>query len=233
MDGAMHRQGQSHAQPTEAAPGRPLLARLLGRFALLCAAAMAAFPAAAFVITISTGPEAIFLQVGTGSFSGFYSTGGTPQNNPTVNVVSVTVPSAAVLSGADQQMTSNSAQAMSFYDGFIFCVPPDQVYIGGFYRRPNSANRSAVLSVTVPPVLVSATGDTIPFSQIRWTSSGIGDGAAAQPVPDGSFIAGGTQFLASFRRNTWRESCLTFFYLNDPAAAGTYEGRVTYTLAAP
>lgn len=233
MDGAMHRKGQAYAQPIGKLPAWPLWARRLRRVALVGAVVLASVPADAFVITISSGPEAIFLQVGTGSFSGFYSTGGTPQNNPTVNVVSVTVPSAAVLSGADQQMTSNSAQAMSFYDGFIFCVPPDQVYIGGFYRRPNQANRSAVLSVTVPPVLVSAIGDTIPFSQIRWTSSGIGDGAAAQPVPEGSFIAGGTQFLANFQRNTWRESCLTFFYLNDPAAAGTYEGRVTYTLAAP
>jgi hypothetical protein len=55
-----------------------------------------------------------------------------------------------------------------------------------------------VLSVTVPPALVSAAGDTIPFSQIRWTSSGIGDGTAAQSCPTARFIAGGTQFLADF-----------------------------------
>lgn len=227
---ALSRKYPMQRQGMPKVPGR---AGQLSRVLLLACATWAPIPAGAFVVGISPGPEAVFLQVGTGSFSGFYISGGTPQSNPTVNIVSVTVPSGAVLSGADQQMTSNSAQAISFYDGFIFCIPPDQVYIGGFYRRSNQANRSAVLSVTVPPALVSAGGDAIPFSQIRWTSSGIGDGTAAQPVPAGRFIAGGTQFLANFRRNTWRESCLTFFYLNDPAPAGTYEGRVTYTLTAP
>jgi hypothetical protein len=193
---------------------------------------LAPLPASAFVVTIDKAPAALYLQVGNGSFSGFYNAGGTPGTSPAVNLVSVTVPSAALLTGGDQQMTSNSTQAVSFYDGRIFCAPPSQVYLGGFYRVNNQGNRTAVLSVTSPPSLVSAAGDTIPFSQIRWTSSAGTD--AAQPVlPDGSFIAGGTQFLAGFRRNTWRETCLTFFYRNDPATAGTYEGRVTYTLTAP
>jgi hypothetical protein len=205
--------------------GRVLHAAMLAIALLLPASAHA------FVVSILRGPAAIYLQVGNGAFSGFYSTGGTPGSNPSVNEVSVTVPSAALLTGADQQMTSNSTQAASFYDGRIFCAPPAQVYIGGFYRVNNQGNRTAVLSVTTPPFLVSATGDTIPFSQIRWTSSG--DGGSAQPVPSGTFMAGGTQFLAGFYRNTWRESCLTFYYLNDPASAGSYQGRVTYTLSAP
>jgi hypothetical protein len=203
------------------------------RHVLLVIAASIALPAEAFVVEITPAKKTIFLQVGTGSFSGAFAAGGTPVDNPTVNVVSVTVPSAALLSGADQQMTSNSAQAISFYDGRIFCSPPDQVYIGGFFRRQGRPPQPAVLSVTVPPALVSAAGDTIPFSQIRWTSSAIGDAAEAQSIPDGTFVAGGTQFLADLFRNTWRESCLTFFYANEPAAAGTYEGRVTYTLTAP
>jgi hypothetical protein len=196
---------------------------------LLIVAALFVTPANAFVIGISPGnPVVLYLQVGTGSFSGLYGSGGTPQRNPTVNVVSVTVPSAALLTGADQRMTSDSAQAVSFYDGRVFCSPPEQVYIGGFFRRPGKPTfQSAVLTVTVPPALVSPAGDTIPFSQIRWSSSGL------DAVPDGVFIAGGTQFVADFFRNTWRESCLTFYYLNAPAAAGTYEGRVTYTLTAP
>jgi hypothetical protein len=201
--------------------------------ALAAVTALGCARAEAFVVNLARAPQAIYLQVGTGSFSGFFSSGGTPASNPAVNLVSVTVPSAAMLTGADQQMTSNSAQAISFYDGRIFCAPPDQVYIGGFYRFPGQANRTAVLSVAVPPALRSAAGDAIPFSQIRWTSGGPGDGSAAQPVPAGTFVAGGTQHLAQFLRNTWRESCLTFYYLNDPAAAGVYEGRVTYTLAAP
>jgi hypothetical protein len=198
-------------------------------FLLLVAGLSIATPARAFVVNIERGSQAIFLQVGSGSFSGFFNAGGTPATNPTVNVVSVDVPSAAMLTGADQRMTSNSAQSISFYDGRLFCSPPDQVYLGGFYRFPGQAPRAAVLSVTAPPTLMSMAGDAIPFSQIRWTSSP--EGAAV--VSPGAFLAGGTRFLAEFSRNTWRETCLTFYYLNDPAAAGTYEGRVTYTLAAP
>jgi hypothetical protein len=79
---------------------------------------------------------------------------------------------------------------------------------------------------------VNATGDTIPFSQISWTSSGIGD-AGAQPIPAGTFT-GGTQTLATFPVNTWRESCHTFSYANAASvASGTYTGRATYTLSAP
>lgn len=191
-------------------------------------------PAHAFVIDISPGPTAVYLQVGNGSFSGFYGSGGTPLDNGTVNRVSLSVPAAVLGNGADQSMSSNSTQAASFYDGFAFCNPPTQIYIGGFVRRPTSASYSATLSVQVPAALTSAASDSISFAQIRWTSSGNGDGSAAQPIPAGTFVAGSTQFLANFQRNTWRESCLTFFYLNDQIVpAGSYTGRVVYTLAAP
>ena len=233
MDRATRLRARSHARPGETPPCMARRTGLSWRHALFAITVSIALPAEAFVVEITPAKRAIYLQVGTGSFSGSFAAGGTPVDNPTVNVVSVTVPSAALLSGADQQMTSNSTQAISFYDGRIFCAPPDQVYIGGFFRRQGRPPQSAVLSVTVPPALVSAAGDTIPFSQIRWTSSGIGDAADAQSIPAGTFVAGGTQFLADLFRNTWRESCLTFFYANEPAAAGTYEGRVTYTLTAP
>ena len=191
-------------------------------------------PADAFVVNISPGPTAVYLQVGNGSFTGFYSSGGTPLDNGTVNRVSLTVPAAVLGNGADQSMTSNSTQATSFYDGFTFCNPPTEVYVGGFVRRPTSATYSGTLSVQVPAALISAASDTISFGQIRWTSSGNGDGTAAQPIPAGTFVAGSTQFLANFLRNTWRESCLTFYYLNDQIVpAGSYTGRVVYTLAAP
>lgn len=193
-----------------------------------------ALPADAFIVDISMGQTAVYLQVGNGSFSGLYGSGGTPLDNGTVNRVSLTVPAAVLGNGAEQSMTSNSTQAASFYDGFTFCNPPTEVYVGGFYRRPNTTNQSAVLSVEVPAALTSAASDTISFAQIRWTSSGNGDGSAAQPIPAGTFVAGSTQFLANFRRNSWRESCLTFYYLNDQIVpAGSYTGRVVYTLATP
>ncbi|MGZ5042226.1 MAG: hypothetical protein ACXWBQ_15900 [Usitatibacter sp.] len=187
--------------------------------------------ARAFSVNITAGTRAIYLQVGNGSFTGTYSGGGTPGNNATVNVVSVTVPAAAIGTGVAQQMSSNSTQATSFYDNFAFCNPPVQVYVGGFFRLPGTTG-TATLSVTTAANLVNASGSTIPFSQISWTSSGNSD-AGAEPIPAGAFN-GGTQTLTTFKVNTWNESCHTFSYANAATvASGTYTGRATYTLSAP
>jgi len=186
----------------------------------------------AFTANIGTGTRAIYLQVGNGSFTGTYSGGGTPGVNATVNKVSVAVPAAQVGSGTAQAMTSDSTQAASFYDNFSFCNPPAQVYIGGFFRLPGTTG-TATLSVTTSAAnLTNASGNTIPFSQISWTSSGNGD-TGAEPIPGGTFT-GGTQTLTTFPVNTWRESCHTFSYANAAnVASGTYTGRATYTLSAP
>lgn len=189
--------------------------------------------AEAFTVTISSGnPRAIYLQVGVGSFSGLYSSGGTPLANPTINVVSVSVPTAAVGSGTAQAMTSNTGATSSFYDNFVFCNA-GQLYVGGFYRfNNNSAGAGATLTANSSTDLTNGSGDTIPFTQIRWVSSGNGD-SGAQPFPSGTF-AGGTQTIGTIARNQWAESCMTFSYLNTSIrAAGTYTGRVTYTLTAP
>ena len=206
--------------------------RRSARFSCLIIA-MAVFPislAHAFTATISPGPRAIYLQVGNGSFTGVYNSGGSPGNNAAVNVVSLAVPAAQVGNGTSLAMTSDSSAAQSFYDGFTFCTVPAQVYIGGFFRLPGSTG-TASLTVNTPLTLTTA-GDSIPFNKISWVSSGIGDGGA-QPIPSGSFT-GGTQTLASFPVNTWRESCHRFSYLNDQVVgAGTYIGQATYTLSAP
>ena len=189
--------------------------------------------ASAFTVNITPGARVVYLAVGNGSFTGTLRAGGTPANNATVNTVSVTVPANVVGSGAAQPMTTNSTQATSFWDGFTFCLPAtQQVYIGGFFRMPGAAG-NATLSVATPVGgLVNAGGDTIPFSQIRWVSSGIGD-TGAEVIPSGTFT-GGTQTLASLPVNTWNESCHTFSYLNATVvAAGTYTGRAIYTLSAP
>lgn len=194
--------------------------------------------AGAYTVAISPGtPRMIYLQVGNGSFiggGGTYNSGGTPASNPIINVVSVTVPVAQIGTGTAQQMTTNSNASVSFLDGFAFCNLPNQLYVGGFYRRlNNAAASSATLTASVPAALVNTAGNTIPFSQIRWTSSGNGDGGA-QPFPAGTFVNGGTQTIGTIARNQWAESCHTFSYANAATvAAGTYTGRVTYTLSAP
>lgn len=188
----------------------------------------------AFTVNVSpASPRTIYLQVGVGAFTGLLNSGGSPGTNPTINIVSVTVPAAQVGSGAAQTMTTNSTASRSYWDNFAFCDAPAQLYIGGFYRRTNNGNApSATLTATAPANLVNGAGDTIPFSQIQWTSSGNGDGGT-QPFAAGAFT-GGTQPIGTIARNQWAESCHTFSYRNQAIVpAGTYTGTVTYTLTAP
>jgi hypothetical protein len=196
--------------------------------------ALGAYPAASVAFTVNIGaanPRMIYLQVGVGSFSGIYTSNGTPANNPTVNVVSVTVPAAQVGNGTAQTMTTDSTASRSFYDNYVFCNAPAQLYVGGFYR--STANSGAAsLRATSPANLVTVAGDRIPFTQISWTSSGNGD-SGAQPFPAGTFV-GGTQTIGTINRNQWAESCHTFRYANAGfVASGIYTGRVTYTLSTP
>jgi len=209
-----------------------------GSTGIVTAGALVAFlacgqAARAFTVNITAAnPKAIYLQVGVGTFTGGnYNAGGTPGNNTTINTVSVGVPAASVGTGVAQAMTTNSAQAISFYDGFTFCNTPAQLYIGGFYRNTTNTG-AATVTATSPANLINGTGDTIPFTQIRWTSSGNGD-AGAQPFPAGTFV-GGVQTIGTISRNQWAESCHTFSYANTSIRpAGTYTGRVTYTLSSP
>ena len=183
----------------------------------------------AYTITITSGTRAIYLQVGAGGYVGTYNAGGTPGNNATINVVSVTVPAASVGTGAAQAMTSNSTVSRSPIDGFAFCNPPSQVYIGA-WSRPGSGTGVATLTVSTPASLTNGTS-TIPFSPISWVMSGNGD--TVFQFPNGTF-SGGTQTLATFPANTWKEQCMTFTFANSAVrAAGTYTGRATYTLSLP
>jgi uncharacterized membrane protein YgcG len=192
--------------------------------------------AAAFTITLApAAPKMIYLQVGTGSYAGTYVGSGTPFNNVSVNTVTLNLAAGVVGNRTAQTMRTNSAAANSFYNGRAFCTLPGELYIGGFYRTAGVATAPAQVVATVPAALLSALGDSIPFSKISWTSSGIGDAVAGpQPFPKGSFVGGGTQSVGSMASNSWNESCWTFSYLNDTVpAAATYNGRVSYTMSAP
>lgn len=183
----------------------------------------------AYTITINPGTRSLYLQIGQGGYTGTELSGGTAGNNATINVVTVAVPAASIGSGTPQPMTSNSTVSASPLDGFAFCNPPSQVYIGA-WSRPGSGSGVATLTVTTPANLTSGT-NSIPFSQISWVMSGIGD--TTFEFPDGTFT-GGTQTLATFPANTWKEQCMTFSYANTVIpAAGTYTGRATYTLTLP
>lgn len=205
--------------------------RTLSTIALALAAGGAGC-AQAFTVDINPrNPRTLYLRVGDGAFTtANYNAGGSPADLPTVNLVSVSVAAASVGTGTVLAMTGNATQLTSNYDGYAFCNA-GQIYVGGFYRR-NGMGDTATLAVNAPAALTSAGGDTLPFTQISWTSSGNGD-TGAQPIPAGTFT-GGTQSLALFPVNTWRESCLSFRYANAAVVpGGTYGGQVTYTLAAP
>lgn len=184
----------------------------------------------AYIINISSGARAIYLQIGDGTYvGGNYNDNGRPANNSTVNVVSVSVPAASIGNGTALAMTSNSAASNSFIDGYAFCNAPDQVYIGSWVRTTNGSG-TATLSVTTPVNLTSGS-DTIPFSQISWTISGNGD--TSYVIPSGTFT-GGSQTLTTVSANTWKEQCMAFSYANRTVVpAGTYQGRAVYTVSLP
>jgi hypothetical protein len=191
-------------------------------------------PAAAYTLTLApASPKTIYLQVGVGSFTANYNAGGQPGNNTTVNTVSTTVAASAVGNGTPQAMTTDSTATKSFLDGYTYCSVPGQLYIGGFYRTAGGTTAAAQVTATVPTALTNATGDTIPFSKIQWTSSGNGD-TGAEPFPAGTFVNGGVQNVGAMASNTWNESCWTFSYLNNTVpAAGTFTGVVRYTMSSP
>lgn len=204
----------------------PTLLRLIGA-SLVVGAGLQALPAQAWSLTIAAASRRVFLHVGNGNADG---------NNGTVNLVSANLTAAQLLSGTPQAMTSNSTQSTSLYgDGYTTCpTPSTQVIIGASYRRSNGGNgpASATLRATSPASLTNAAGDTIPFSQISWTVSAAGS-SAPNVIPAGTFN-GATQTLATVPANTYIENCHTFSYANSAIrAAGTYNGRVTYTLSSP
>lgn len=200
--------------------------------ALLCLAEVAS--AHAWSLTITSGSRRLFLHVGNGAMSGTSGTlNGTAGTSGPVNLVQVTVPVAQLGNGTDLQMTSDSTQATSLYaDGYNTCpTPSTQMMVGAGYRR-NSGSANALLTVTSPTSLTSASGDTIPFTEISWTVSAPGS-SVPNVIPAGTFN-GGTQTLATVPGNTYFENCHTYIYANNEVrAAGTYNGRVTYTLSSP
>lgn len=205
---------------------RPPILRPLQAFGLLLAGLWPVVDAHAWSLNLSPASRRVFLHVGNGTANA---------NNSTINLVQVSVPGAQVGNGVAQAMTSNSTQSTSLYgDGYTTCpTPSTQVMVGASYQRnDNSSPASATLRVTSPASLVSAEGETIPFSQISWTVSAAGSPMPGV-IPAGSFN-GATQTLTAVRANTYIENCHSFSYANSALrAAGTYNGRVTYTLTSP
>lgn len=193
------------------------------RYAVLYGLLCLTTQASAWVLTLTSAPKQLYLMVGVGSPAA---------RNATINTVSVTVPAGSVGSGVALPMTSDSTQSTSPFRSYAVCNPPAQVYVGGSYRAPNAAGgaNAATLQVTTPANLTSG-ADSIPFSQISWTSSA--NGNATADIAAGTFT-GGTLLLAEIRRNRAVENCFTYTYANTLVApAGTFTGRAVFTLMVP
>ena len=206
----------------------PRLILIRPAVALLMAAGMLASGVAqAWTLNVSAAPRRVFLHVGNGTADA---------NSGTVNRVEVSLSGAALIGGLPQAMTTNSTQSRSLWgDGFVTCPnPSSQIMVGASYRRSDANNgpASATLSVTPPPSLTSAGGDTIPFSEIGWSVAAPGS-PTPNVIPSGSF-SGAQQTLATIPAGIYIENCHSFTYANSAArAAGTYNGQVTYTLTSP
>jgi len=212
---------------------RLLLLKLLALAVILPAGIM---PAAALVAIISPGERQIYLQVGDGSYNTNsvqrdHKRGATPAVNTRINKVEVAVPASELGNGKKQTMRSDSLAEISFFDGFQTCdATLGEVYIGAWWRIPSESNETSVatLSIRAPHALTSASNH-IPFAKIRWDSTALGDDTAH--IAAGSFADVQT---TTINPKTWVENCHVFHYVNDELVpAGTYTGRVTYTLSTP
>ena len=174
-------------------------------------------------------PLTVYLQVGVGSFSNDYISGGQPQNNTTINTVSATVAANVVGNSTAQAMTTNSTATQSYWDGYAYCSVPGQLYIGGFYRTTGATTAAAQVTATVPAALIGASGGTIPFSKIHWTSSGNGD-TGAEPFPAGTFVNGGVQNVGSMGEQHVERELLDvlLFEQHGPAGRHVHRARSLY-----
>jgi hypothetical protein len=194
--------------------------------ALVLACLLEATAAHAWVLNLSAASRRVFLHVGNGTAE---------NTNTTINLVQVNVSGAQLIAGGALPMTTDSTQSQSLYDGYTTCpTPGSQIMVGASYRRSNAANgpASATLSVSSPGTLTTTGGDTIPFSQISWTVAA--PGSANPNVISAGTFSGASQTLATVSANTYVENCHSFSYANSALqAAGTYNGRVTYTMTSP
>lgn len=186
------------------------------KLTFLLAAAVASMGAHAATVVIANGAGRLILQVGSAA--------------ATINVVNFSVPGASVGNGLAVVSTSVTPASPT--------CPANTVLIDAQARSTAGTPRTATLSANSSTPLTTGTF-TIPFSQVAWTSStpgGGGNGCLAAPVtiPSGTFTGAAGQSLITFGTSRRACICAQFSYLNqNVVSAGTYTGRVTYTLAMP
>ena len=182
----------------------------------IAACLLAASAAHGATVSIGNGTGRLILQIGSTA--------------ATVNQVNFSVPGTNVGDGtviASSNVTPASPTC-----------PANTVLIDVQARSQGFNQRTATLTVDSSVPLSTGTF-TIPFSQVAWTSSTPGGGGsgclnAPTTIPSGTFTGAAGQSLISFTTSKRACVCAQFQYLNQSiVSAGTYTGRVTYTLAMP
>ena len=176
------------------------------RLTLILVLAAISAPCYALRFSIAGGIPFIYVQVGHG-FLSTYGLLGPP-------------------AGQIDEVTFAFPGGVSIGDGTEIIGTPVMPIAFLGYSGGNQANYQVTVDSSAG--LVSGSGDVIPFSEIRWTTQ---DGH----IPGGQFDGSPNQFLQqyNFRGNRSRGvvDYLTFIYSNSIVPpAGTYQGRVTYTI---
>jgi hypothetical protein len=183
---------------------------------LVIAVALVAPGTDAATVAIGNGAGRLILQVGTTA--------------ATINQVNFSVAGGSVGNGVAVVSTNVTPASPT--------CPANTVLIDAQARSQAANPRTATLSVNSSTPLSTGTF-TIPFSQFAWTAStpgGGGNGCLNAPVtiPSGTFTGAAAQSLITFNTSSRACICAQFRYLNqNVVSAGTYTGRVTYTLAMP
>lgn len=144
---------------------------------------------------------------------------GAGYSNPTTDTVSFAVRGDRVGDGTAVAGLENGTRTDSLIDASA--------------RAPVSNSRTAVWTLDSSQPLTCSTpatcgSTTIPMTKFRWTVAG------GTELSSGTFSGAANQSLYSFQNSRYVFVYKTFYYINDEIVpAGTYTGRVIYTVSMP
>lgn len=144
---------------------------------------------------------------------------GAGYSNPTTDTVSFSVRGDRVGDGTAVAGVENGTRTDSLIDASA--------------RAPVSNSRTAVWTLDSSQPLTCSTpatcgSTTIPMTKFRWTVAG------GTEIASGTFSGAANQALYSFQNSRYVSVYKTFYYINDEIVpAGTYTGRVVYTVSMP
>lgn len=179
---------------------------------LLALAALSfAIGAEASIVVVANAPTQVRLRIG--------STGNT------VNLVTFTVPAGNV--GDSTVVTSTVSGGATGGT-----CPANHVFFDAEGRANPANSRTITLSADGSLFPLTNGSNTIPWTDISWVTNATS--FAPVTIPSGTFTGGPGQVMASWLNSRRNRGCLQFQYSNASVyQAGTYNGRVRFTVAMP